>query len=250
MSLKIVIPSHKRWDRVLSKRLVLDPIICVAESQKEAYERCNPGYEIVTHPDDVVGLLPKRNWMAKYFGELFMIDDDVHNFVRVYVEKGERAPIRNRRIITQKINELYELACLLDVHLFGFTNKPTPVMFKTNEWFSLTNMITGCAYGVRYNKNIWWNESLKLKEDFWISSYVMHKERKVLTDLRYNFQQKATFANSGGLSEIRNHDEERRNILEIKRYFGDSIKLKHSHSNGRDNVIEKVQYNISAMYPI
>lgn len=64
---------------------MLDPIICVAESQKEEYQRCNPNCEIVTHPDDVIGLIPKRNWMAKYFGDLFMLDDDVHNFVKLYI---------------------------------------------------------------------------------------------------------------------------------------------------------------------
>lgn len=42
MNLKIVIPSHKRADHVLSKRLVCDPIICVAESQAEEYRRYNP----------------------------------------------------------------------------------------------------------------------------------------------------------------------------------------------------------------
>ena len=33
MPCKIVIPSHKRHDRVFAKKLVNDPIICVAESQ-------------------------------------------------------------------------------------------------------------------------------------------------------------------------------------------------------------------------
>ena len=37
MILKIVIPSHKRHDRVFAKKLVLDPIICVAESQADLY---------------------------------------------------------------------------------------------------------------------------------------------------------------------------------------------------------------------
>lgn len=35
--LKIVIPSHKRHDKVLSKKLVDNPIICVAESQAALY---------------------------------------------------------------------------------------------------------------------------------------------------------------------------------------------------------------------
>lgn len=77
MSCKIVIPSHKRHDRVFAKKLVNDPIICVAECQADLYRQFNPDCEIVTHPDDVVGLIPKRNWMAKYFKELFMLDDDV-----------------------------------------------------------------------------------------------------------------------------------------------------------------------------
>lgn len=75
--LRIVIPSHKRHDRVFAKYLVNDPIICVAKSQADLYKEFNPDCEIVTHPDDIIGLIPKRNWMAKHFRELFMLDDDV-----------------------------------------------------------------------------------------------------------------------------------------------------------------------------
>ena len=234
---------------MISKRLVLDPIICVAESQAELYREFNPGFEIVTHPDDVVGLIPKRNWMAKYFGDCFMLDDDVYSFNRVWVEAGETQPIKNRKKITNKIFELHELAELLDVHLFGFGNKTSPTMYPDANFLSLSNAITGCAYGIRYNSNIWWNEKLKLKEDFWISCYVKHKERKVLTDRRYCFHQKDTFASSGGLAEIRNQDEERRNILEMKRYFGDVIHLKSQGNNGHHKTRDKVKYNISATFP-
>ena len=86
MSLKIVIPSHKRHDRVFSKKLVTDPIICVAKSQADIYREYNPECEIVCHPDSVVGLIPKRNWMAKHFGDLFMFDDDVHVCKRLFTE--------------------------------------------------------------------------------------------------------------------------------------------------------------------
>lgn len=96
MSLKIVIPSHKRHDMVLAKKLVVDPIICVAESQSDLYRQHNPECEIVTHPDDVIGLIPKRNWMAKHFGELMMLDDDVHAVKNLYCEKGECSVLRDR----------------------------------------------------------------------------------------------------------------------------------------------------------
>lgn len=248
MSLKIVIPSHKRHDRVLAKRLVLDPIICVAESQADIYRKFNPECEIVTHPDDVIGLIPKRNWMARHFGELMMLDDDVFTVRSLYNVLGESGAVKDPVRITAIINELYELACMLDVHLFGFTSAVTPMMY--NEWgyYSLSKMITGCAYGVRYNKNVWWNEDLKLKEDFWISCYMKHKERRVLTDLRYNFTQKDTFVNAGGLSAIRNQEEERRSILLIRKHFGEAIRLKGRTTNGKHKSKQMVQYNITCKF--
>ena len=249
MSVPIVIPSHKRHDRVYAKNVVNDAIICVAESQAELYREFNPDNEIVTHPDDVVGLIPKRNWMARHFGDLFMLDDDVHACKKLYVEKGEAARVNDRAAVTAIINELYELACMMDIHVFGFTSRISPVMYDETEYLSLDKMITGCSYGVRYNENVWWNEELKLKEDFWISSYVKFTERKVLTDLRYNFEQKNTFVNAGGLSAIRNQEEEQRSILLIRKYFGDCIKLKGQGNNGRNKTRSMVQYNITANYP-
>ena len=248
MSLPIVIPSHKRHDRVFAKRLVLNPIICVAESQADLYRQYNPDCEIVAHPDDVVGLMPKRNWMARHFGELFMIDDDVHAVKNLVVEKGEPGVIRDPEKVTEIINSLYELACMLDVHLFGFTSRISPVMYDESGFYSLSKMITGCSYGVRYNKNVWWNEEIKLKEDFWISCYMKYKERRILTDLRYNFSQKSTFVNAGGLAAFRNQEEERRSILFIKKNFGDSIQLKGATNNGKDKTKQMVEYNISCKF--
>lgn len=248
MSLPIVIPSHKRHDRVFAKRLVLNPIICVAESQADLYRQYNPDCEIVAHPDDVIGLIPKRNWMARHFGELFMIDDDVHAVKNLVVEKGEPGVIRDPGKVTEIINSLYELACMLDVHLFGFTSRISPVMYDESGFYSLSKMITGCSYGVRYNKNVWWNEEIKLKEDFWISCYMKYKERRILTDLRYNFSQKSTFVNAGGLAAFRNQEEERRSILFIKKNFGDSIQLKGATNNGKDKTKQMVEYNISCKF--
>lgn len=248
MPLRIVIPSHKRHDRVYAKRVVSDPIICVAESQAEAYRRHNPDCEIVTHPDDVVGLIPKRNWMARHFGELFMIDDDVHAVKDLVAEKGESTVVRDPQKVRRIIEELHDIACMLDVHVFGYTARTTPVMYEEGEYLSLSKMITGCSYGVRYNKNVWWNEELRLKEDFWISCYVKYKERKVLTDLRYSFSQKSTFVNAGGLSAIRNHDEERRSILLIRKHFGESVVMKGASRNGKETTRQMVEYNINCKW--
>lgn len=249
--LRIVIPSHKRHDRVFAKYLVTDPVICVAESQKDLYKRFNPDCEIVTHPDDVIGLIPKRNWMAKHFGNIFMLDDDVHTCKYLAADYGDCSVIKDREKVTRIIHELYDLAEVLDVHVFGFTNRTTPMMYEENAWLSFSKMITGCSYGVRYKKGVtWWNEDLKLKEDFWISCFAKFKERRILTDLRYSFSQKDTFVNPGGLSAFRNVEEERRSILLIRKHFGECIQMKGGAcNNGKGSTKQMVEYNISVKFP-
>lgn len=88
-----------------------------AESQADLYREFNPDCEIVTHPDDIIGLIPKRNWMARYFGELFMLDDDVHACKTLYAEKGESGRVKDKDKITRIILSLHEMASLMDIHL-------------------------------------------------------------------------------------------------------------------------------------
>lgn len=246
MSCKIVIPSHKRAERVLSKTLVLNPIICVARSQVDSYKEFNQECEIVAHPDDVVGLPAKRNWMVNHFGELFMIDDDVYLCSKRYIEKGENPKVGNPEDVTAAINWLYELAKMIGVSCFGFSNKPHPLMYNEFEPISLRHMITGCNYGIIKSPNTFWpSDKITVKEDFWISCYIKYKERKVLTDDRYYFSQKDTMVNAGGLAEYRNNSSEMSSIMFIKKCFGDSIKLKKTSITAN-----KLNHNISCSFKL
>ena len=164
---------------------------------------------------------------------------------------GDCSVIKDREKVTRIIRELYDLAEVLDVHVFGFTNRTTPMMYEENAWLSFSKMITGCSYGVRYKKGVtWWNDDLKLKEDFWISCFAKFKERRILTDLRYSFSQKDTFVNPGGLSAFRNVEEERRSILLIRKHFGECIQMKGGAcNNGKGSTKQMVEYNISVKFP-
>ena len=89
MEIKIVIPSHKRWDRILTTKVV-DAIVCIPESQEDMYKEHNPDVELVTHPDSVVGLTLKRQWIYEHFKNVLMLDDDITEFKRVYVKKNDK----------------------------------------------------------------------------------------------------------------------------------------------------------------
>lgn len=241
---KIVIPSHKRADRVKTLKLVPNAIICVEESQANEYRRYNPNNEIVVHPDSVKGLIPKRNWMARHFGELFMLDDDVVSFDKNFIEQKEKSCIKDTNYIKQCIEELHELAKLLDCHLYGFGKIKTPVQYNEFEPITLRGCVTGCSYGVIRNENTIWNEAFSLKEDYLISCYVKHKERKVLIDNRYSFTQQATMTNPGGLSFIRTQEAERQNVILLRQFFGEVVSKKKQHHNGVTQTIDKSRYNV------
>lgn len=245
MSLSIVIPSYKRAERVLSKKLVSDPIICVAESELGAYKEYNPECEIVTHPDRVKGLPAKRNWMVKHFGQLFMIDDDVHEFQpQFYPEGVSSANIVNPQLVRYIIERLHCVSSMLGVSVFGFSDSQRPLFYKPNKPYTMSERITGCAYGVIKSPNTFWPSDLVLKEDFWISGYVKFKERMILVDKRYAFKQKDTFINPGGLAEFRNTDRELEAMLRIKHSFGDCVKIK------REGILKtKQKINISMSFP-
>lgn len=244
--IKVVIPSYKRAERVKSKILVPNPIICVSESEFDEYKHYNPECEIVTHPDSVKGLIPKRNWMMNHFEELFMIDDDVDYVSRFYTEDGDtlKQRVTDPHYIQGKINELYDLAKMVGAPLFGFAKQSHPTSYREN-WFSLSHMITGCAYGIIKQPDLYWNEELKLKEDFWISCLVKYKYRKILTDRRFFFKQSDTFVNQGGLSEFRNNKTEMNNILELRRTFGEVVKKKASTGK---NSNDKIKNNINVVF--
>ena len=243
--LKIVIPSYKRADRVLSKRLFERPIICVCESEKREYERLNPECEILTHPDSVRGLVAKRNWIADNIGDCFMIDDDVVSCHNISVPPSEKAYNLSNQEIYDTIQRLYRLAILLDVHLFGFSTKTRPCFYNEKSWYALNIPITGCAYGIRQSKNIHWDTRFTLKEDFLISSTLMFRERNILTCQALNFVQRDTGVNRGGLSEFRNKDEIKRNILLLRKFFGESIKKKPQRfKNEKESINVQMSYKI------
>lgn len=229
MSLNIVIPSYKRPERVITKKLVTNPILCVSKSEKDVYAEMNPELEIVTHPDSVKGLPAKRNWMVNHFKELFMLDDDIYQVKPCYFPNDiSAANILNPDLVRKIIEKLFTIAKMLDIHLFGFNKNQQPLMYKPDKPYVLNERVTGCSYGVIKSENTFWPDDLILKEDFWISGYVKYKERLVLIDKRISFIQQDTFVNPGGLSEYRNTDRELDAMLRIKKYFGDCVTIKRN----------------------
>lgn len=232
MEVKVVIPSHRRWDRVLTTMAVDNAILCVAESQRSLYEKCNKGVEIVTHPDSVIGLARKRDWIIKHFKNVFMLDDDVEGLSRIYVGKGEPT--------TVEPDEAYDLiqatahaAHEAGAYLFGFSSSPAPISYDAFNPIRLSGYVTGCAHGVLEGSKLWYNPDIICNEDYWISLLNAHHHRLLWKDTRFYWKQKDTFVNRGGLAEFRNLEAEERDFHLLRQVFGEVVELRKNKQNSK-----------------
>ncbi|GAB3767762.1 hypothetical protein GCM10028818_01140 [Spirosoma horti] len=221
-SCKIVIPSHKRATRVRTTSVVANAILCVSESQAAQYRLCNPLDEIVTHPDCVIGLAAKRDWIIRHFGNVFMLDDDIDTMQRVYTEPGEKSqvdPLTAHDLIQAAADACHQAGAFL----FSFAHVPAPVLYNPMKPIDLASYHTGCAHGVLAGSKLWYSREIMVNEDYWISCLNAYQNRLSWKDTRFYFQQKDTFVNPGGLSEFRNVEAEAQDFTTLQRVFGQDV---------------------------
>jgi len=238
MEIKIVIPSHKRPERVLTKHVVADPIVCVPVSQGDNYRANNPEIEVVTHPDSVIGLTLKRQWIYEHFGDVFMLDDDIKSMRRVYHESEYL--IKNKQLVREIIESTADVARQAGAYLFGFSKNPNPASYRSSRPIELTGYVTGCATGLLKGSKLFYDGRINCNEDYWISCLNAYFHRIIYKDTRFVFEQAGTFTSTGGLAEFRNMQAEEDDFNYLREMFGDVVRLKTDTSQRkRKHVFEK-----------
>lgn len=223
--IEIVIPSHKRADRVTTKKVVANPIICVADSQYLEYKKHNPDCQIVAHPDTVIGLPPKLEWIRQNFGSVFFIDDDVKAFQRTYSKTDMKVTDKH---LVREIIEATATACRQSgSYLFGFNKNANPVAYPSLQPIQLTGFVLGGACGLLSGSKLHWDCNMLINGDFFISLLNAYYHRTVYIDNRFAFAFEKTFKNTGGLQEIRNTERLEWHYNYLKKKFGDIIHLKN-----------------------
>ncbi|TDB60089.1 GREB1-related protein [Arundinibacter roseus] len=239
--IKIVIPSHKRWNRIRTTSAVYGATLCVEESQAEIYKKCNPGVELIVHPDSIKGLSRKRDWIIKHVGDCFMLDDDIDHLSRIYTEKGEESVV-DPEVAYEIIQMTGYAARKAGAFLFGFSSSPTPISFNSLNPVQLSGYVTGCAHGVLEGSKLWYSPDIICNEDYWISLLNAHHHRLIWKDTRFYWAQKDTFVNRGGLAEFRNVENEEKDFLLLQKVFGSVVELRKS--TGKSNLRHPFQKSL------
>lgn len=222
----IVVPSHRRAGAVRAFDAVLDPVLCVAEDQYKNYKDLYPSAAIEAHPDSVVGLAPKRNWMLKHFGDHFSLDDDVSEMRRIY--DPDAPPKMSAEEATDVVQATAEMAREVGAKLWGFSNYPMTYTFDVFKPFKTTGYVNGFAMGIFTDGLLRFpEESDFMGSDYFVSALNAYHHRYIWLDTRFAFAQHGTFRNPGGQADFRNMETERRSYERLRNYFGAAIELKH-----------------------
>ncbi len=227
MEIAVIIPTHGRAGRVTTLDAVANAKLCVAESQAPAYREHYPRAEFVIHPESVIGLSPKRQWIYEKFGNVFMLDDDVTHCQRVYLHSKKAAAMKlTPEEAYWRIQDNGNLARLAGCYLFGFNKDPNPTHYNPGIPLRLVGFVTGCALGILEGSKLSFNPRSTAVEDFYISGLNAHYHRKAWIDTRFGFVQKDTFSNVGGQASFRTVETERQDLLFLRECFGDAIRRK------------------------
>lgn len=227
-SLKILyaVPSHKRPDRVLTLKMFPDCIVFVPESQLEDYKKYIPEEKLVSHPDTIIGLTPKLNWILDYARENGY--DVMHKFDDDFI-MGKWAFGTSEKLTTEEIRELTEnlIQMAIDMGTPLYTCLETIDIRKTkaNQPFEFFSPIRTGYYGLVLKgfEPIHYDERFVLKQDFDIALQVMHKYGRMIVDKRFGFVMDKVGGNKGGCAMYRTSDKEMESIKMLKKKWGSHL---------------------------
>jgi hypothetical protein len=220
----IVCPTHGRAGRVHTFDVLPDIPLCVAESQAPLYARAHPDAELIVHPDSVVGIASKRQWLVDRYERVMMFDDDLKHMVDLQVGPGEDARIKDPQIVRDLVYRLFDTADQLGAHVCGFNTYLDPALYRPHRPFSLRHMVSGHCLGLIADPRLRLPEMPHLlTDDLYVSALAAFHDRFLLTDNRFGLAMQDTWKDTGGMATHRTWQRIVENERVLKAAFGDSI---------------------------
>jgi hypothetical protein len=246
----IVIPSMGRPD-LLNTHKVFFPeriSVCVPDSEVKSYEKAHPNLEIVGHPDSVIGISAKRQWIYENWGDVVMIDDDIGKVVHLEHKTGDKACKLDMDEATDLVDRLAWETAQLGAFLFGVASSADPRNYVPMTPYRTAGWVNGGFTGLLAGSKLSYNSEIMCTEDFWISALNAHFHRKCWVDTRYalvDVTGNGTAKTVGGMSYTRNLEREENDNKILRQFFGDAITKHKKASVGRVGDIHEHQRALS-----
>lgn len=227
----IVIPSMGRSAHVYAKRAFpTDRVsVCVPKSEKAKYVEANPDVEVVAHPDDIVGMGQKRQWIYEKWGDVVMVDDDTVAVIHLEHGFGEKPHAISPDDAGALCDRLAREAKEFGAFLFGLGSSVNPQSYMAIRPFRTTGWVNGGFTGLLAGSKLTYHPQVACSEDYWISGLNAYHHRKVWVDTRFALKDVSgagTMRTAGGMAVVRNTEQLEREAAILKEHFGNAIKAK------------------------
>ncbi len=250
MAIPIVVPSMGR-PHLLHTHKVFDPSrieVCVPESEVKQYQDAHPDLKVVGHPDTVIGIAAKRQWIYEQYGDVVMIDDDIRRVIHMEHGLGEKAHYLNMDEATDLVDRLERECREFGAYLFGVSSSADVRNFVSPFPFRTTGWVNGGFTGLLKGSKLGYNPAVMCAEDFWISALNAYHHRKCWVDTRYalmDIRGGGTMKTEGGMSFTRNLEREKSDNKVLKQFFGDAIGKHRKSIPGRTQQLHEHQRSFS-----
>jgi hypothetical protein len=223
----IIVVSHKRAGKVLTHHAVNDCLICIPQSQLEEYAKYHEPETLLVHPDEVVGLFSKRQWILEQFPDVFMLDDDIKEMRAVHAQIGEQARIPPE-VATEIIYATAMASQQAGCFVYGFNQSAIPTAYNGLQPIQMTGYLIQGWIGFNAGHKLFYprDKPHRFCGDYWIAGLNAHYHRKIWKDNRFSFVAVDTFVGAGGQAEFRSMDKEEEDFNFLREHFGEVIQFK------------------------
>lgn len=230
LNIETVILSRGRSDTIISHKLFPDAVLCIPDSEKEAYAHI-PNRKVYV-PDNIKGLGFLRNWILDNFPNdaIVMVDDDVKKLWINSRLKGEG--ITDPEIIKQVIYSTALCAKDLGTSCFGFNQKWDTRKYRPTEPFAHVGFAGG-VIGIIGRRIRFIDHLFKVDVDFCLET--LKQDRVIWLDNRYSFVQTRN-NNKGGNSLFRTREKVEQEVDNLRKKWGQYYTYEETKSGEKTTI--------------
>lgn len=224
MILHKIILSRGRHKSITTHKLLKDYVVVVPESELKLYSKVINKKDLISIPDEIIGLGAVRNWVLENFNRdiIIMFDDDIKHLINL--TRLSPIKITDVETIDQIIQNTVINAIDAECKLFGFSQKGDVRKYRSNEPFQLKTWVGGVVGISRSRNNLQFTVVNKGKVDVDYTLQHLLKFRKVWVDERFCFYQDRD-CNIGGSSQFRNSETMKKEMQYLKDKWGKYIRI-------------------------
>ena len=218
---RYVVPSRKRPNAVPRIESMFPEALWVIDAADAAVYPV-PKERVLVHPDHIVGLPKKRQWILDHVPDetLVMIDDDVDFLFIQCGLVGRRT--YDPGTIAHVVDQAYGIAKALGTSLFGFSVMADVRKFQASDPFKTKNWMDGVIgiIGRKYR----FNTSLRSRGDIDFALKVIEGDRFIWCDNRFAFSHDR-FGRPGGMTGTRTSETDKQDIATLKAEWAPYVKF-------------------------